>query len=102
VIWETNEFSLEGSKYSSSFMDGFYFFSEQLKKKQWTAKLGDAVTYKMEMHTFDSKFDSNKIRTEFKDKIAAGQDEFGNAVRFEFMSFKFIRLVIIVLCFVGW
>ena len=72
VIWETNEFS-EGSKYSSSFMDGFYFFSEQLKKKQWVAKLGEAVTYKMEMHTFDPKFDSNKIRTEFLDKIGNGQ-----------------------------
>lgn len=86
VIWETNEFSLAGSKYSSSFMDGFYFFSQQLAKKTWTAKLGEAVNYKMEMHTFDSKFDSNKIRVEFKDKIKAGQDEKGNVVGdFHFM-----------------
>ena len=81
MIWETNEFSYPDSKFKSSFMDGFFFFSQQLAKKKWTAKLGDAVDYKMEMHTFDSEFDSDKIRVDFKAKIGAGQDSAGNDVQ---------------------
>jgi hypothetical protein len=86
VIWETNEFSYPDSKFKSSFMDGFYFFSQQLAKKKWSAKLGDPVDYKMEMHTFDSKFDSDKIRVDFLAKIGAGQNEAGDNVGpFHFM-----------------
>ena len=77
VIWHTTSFSSEGSRHSSSFMDGFYFFNEQLKKTQWVAQLGDPQTYELEMLTFNSESNATKITTDIKAWSADGKAENG-------------------------
>lgn len=86
VIWETGVFKSDGTKFDSAFMDGFYFFNEELKKKEWTSQLGDPVTYSLEMHTFNSEMDSDKILVDFKNAIAGCMDVDGNGVgQYHFM-----------------